>query len=148
MTARPSPEPAGASPPEDALDAVFGALADPARRRLVQAITEDGPSSATSLALAFPVSRQAIVKHLQVLASAGLVEPVRDGREVRWHLRSGGLEPVTAWMAGAGAAWDRRLARLRDVVAADPQAGSSPGVPSSGAGPFSGAGPSSERVSR
>jgi DNA-binding transcriptional ArsR family regulator len=95
------------------LDAVFGALADPTRRQIVQRLVRDGPASATDLAGAFPMTRQAIVKHLHVLADAGLVDGERAGREVRYGPSTDGLVDAQRWMARTGAAWDRRLARLR-----------------------------------
>ncbi len=95
------------------LDAVFGALADPTRRQIVRRLVRDGPASATDLAGAFPMTRQAIVKHLQVLAEAGLVDGQRAGREVRYGPARDGLIDAEQWMATTGAAWDRRLRRLR-----------------------------------
>ena len=68
------------------LGAVFSALADPARRRLLGRLAEQQSATATELAAAEPVSRQAIVKHLQSLDEAGLVSPSRAGREVRYAL--------------------------------------------------------------
>lgn len=96
-----------------ALDGLFGALADPTRRLLLRRLGADGPNSATRLADALPVSRQAVVKHLQVLAEAGLVTASRAGREVRYALAAEHLAPGVAWMIDTGAAWDRRLGRLR-----------------------------------
>jgi DNA-binding transcriptional ArsR family regulator len=95
------------------LDGVFGALADPTRRGLMERLVADGPETATNLVAGLPVSRQAVVKHLQVLADAGLVTPERHGREVRYAPRADGLGPAMAWMAATGADWDRRLDRLR-----------------------------------
>ena len=68
------------------LGAVFSALADPTRRRLLGRLAEQQSATATELAAAEPVSRQAIVKHLQSLDEAGLVSPSRAGREVRYAL--------------------------------------------------------------
>jgi DNA-binding transcriptional ArsR family regulator len=96
------------------LDAVFGALADPTRRQIVQRLLQDGPVSATDLAVGFPMTRQAVVKHLQVLADAGLVDGRRHGREVRFAPSADGLSDAQRWIARTGAAWDRRLGRLRD----------------------------------
>ena len=69
--------------PDDASGAVFSALADPTRRRLLSAIAAH-PATATELAGALPISRQAVVKHLNTLAHAGLLERERDGRDVRY----------------------------------------------------------------
>jgi DNA-binding transcriptional ArsR family regulator len=101
----------------DALDGVLGALADPTRRSLFERLVSGGPDTATNLAHDFPVSRQAVVKHLQVLTNAGLVEPRRDGREVRYAVEPGGLDEAVAWIVRTGEAWDRRLDRLRRALA-------------------------------
>jgi DNA-binding transcriptional ArsR family regulator len=95
------------------LDELFGALADPTRRDLFQRLLHDGPETATRLAEDLPVTRQAVVKHLRALQDARLVEPERDGREVRYRATPEPLADVVAWLAQAGPAWDRRLDRLR-----------------------------------
>lgn len=95
------------------LDDVLGALADPTRRSLFERLRAQGPETATNLAVGMPVSRQAVVKHLQVLAEAGLLNSERVGREVRFEADPEGLAGATAWMNEAGAAWDRRLGKLR-----------------------------------
>jgi len=97
----------------DRVDAVFAALADPTRRRLLGRLSQQQSATATELAAAEPVSRQAIVKHLRSLDEAGLVTPSRSGREVRYALTPEPLEDAVGWMATVGAQWDRRLARLR-----------------------------------
>ena len=92
--------------------AVFDALADPTRRRLLELLADDGPATATALAGAFDVSRQAVVKHLGALAGAGLVSADRRGREVFYGLEPGALDQATAWLERVGRAWDRRLVAL------------------------------------
>jgi nitrogen regulatory protein P-II 2 len=57
---------------EEVLDQLFGALADPTRRALLMRLVARGEASATVLADAFPLTRQAVVKHLQALQEAGL----------------------------------------------------------------------------
>jgi DNA-binding transcriptional ArsR family regulator len=98
---------------DEHLGAVFSALADPTRRRLLGRLAEQPSATATELAAGEPVSRQAIVKHLRSLDEAGLVTPSRAGREVRYALTPAPLEEAVGWMATVGAQWDRRLARLR-----------------------------------
>jgi DNA-binding transcriptional ArsR family regulator len=95
------------------LDSVFGALADSTRRGLLERLVAEGPETATNLAAGLPVSRQAVVKHLQVLADAGLVTSQRHGREVRYAATPDPLGPAVGWMVDAGARWDRRLERLK-----------------------------------
>jgi DNA-binding transcriptional ArsR family regulator len=95
------------------LDGVFGALADPTRRHLLERLLSGGPDTATHLVEGMPVTRQAVVKHLQVLADAGLVTPHRHGREVRYAATPGSLTSAIGWMVDTGARWDRRLDRLR-----------------------------------
>ena len=97
-------------------DAVFAALADPTRRRVLRLVAERGPTSATLLERELPVTRQAIVKHLIVLSRAGLVTGQRAGPEVRYALAPEPLDDVSAWLAELGSRWDQRLARLRQVV--------------------------------
>ena len=110
------------------LDDVFGALADPTRRGLLERLRKDGPDTATNLAEGLPLTRQAVVKHLQVLADAGLAAAEREGREVRYRAEAAPLEGAVRWMLDAGAAWDRRLERLRRRVATG-TATSDPGGP-------------------
>jgi DNA-binding transcriptional ArsR family regulator len=102
--------------PDQGLDAVFGALADPTRRGLMARLVRDGPSTATTLARDLPVTRQAVVHHLKALGDAGLVDARRDGREVRYGATAERLSDAVVWMVGAGARWDRRLERLRSRV--------------------------------
>jgi DNA-binding transcriptional ArsR family regulator len=105
---------------QDALDAVFSALADPTRRGLVSRLVREGPRNATELARDLPMTRQAVVHHLQALAEAGLVDAQRDGREVRYRATPEPLGEAVAWMLGAGVQWDRRLQRLRARVETTP----------------------------
>jgi DNA-binding transcriptional ArsR family regulator len=100
----------------EAPDAVFAALADPTRRRVLRLVAERGPTSATLLERELPVTRQAIVKHLVVLSRAGLVTGQRAGQEVRYALVPEPLGEVSEWIAEIGLRWDERLARLRRVV--------------------------------
>lgn len=92
--------------------AVFDALADPTRRSVLRAVAERGPLTATALATALPISRQAIAKHLSVLHAAGLVAPQRTGRELRYAATPGPMHEAGRWLDATGAAWDDRLARL------------------------------------
>ena len=106
---------------------MFEALADPTRRAVLRRVAEHGPRTATELAVDLPVSRQAVAKHLGVLHEAGLVAPVREGRELRFTARLEPLADTQAWLAATGAAWDRRLARLEALAAVErPREGPTP----------------------
>jgi DNA-binding transcriptional ArsR family regulator len=98
--------------PEDTSGAVFSALADPTRRQLLSAIAAH-PATATELAGELPISRQAVVKHLNTLAHAGLVDRERDGRDVRYRVTPEPLSKALTWIAQVGGEWDTRLAALR-----------------------------------
>ncbi|UUY01877.1 metalloregulator ArsR/SmtB family transcription factor [Svornostia abyssi] len=105
-------------------DAVFAALADPTRRTVLDTVAAREGITATQLAAGLPVTRQAVAKHLGVLAEAQLVAGERAGRETRWRATPAPLTDAIAWMANVGAAWDDRLAALRD--SATPARGSRP----------------------
>ena len=96
---------------------VFEALADPHRRFLLEELGRRGRANATELAARLPVTRQAVAKHLAVLADAGLVERERVGRETRYRPTPEPLGDAIAWMARVGGEWDGRLARLRRYLA-------------------------------
>lgn len=83
----------------DRSEPLFEALADATRRRVLVALATAGPSTSTQLAAAFPVTRQAIAKHLQVLATAGVVQAEHRGRETRWTFVPGSLAPAAGWLA-------------------------------------------------
>jgi DNA-binding transcriptional ArsR family regulator len=106
---------------DDRAGAVFGALADPMRRRLLTAISEH-PSTATELATALPISRQAVTKHLNSLSEAGLLERQKAGRDVRYRVTPAPLSSAVSWMAEVGGQWDGRLARLATALADPPDA--------------------------
>ena len=101
----------------DPTDAIFSALADATRRQVIRALSEQGPATATGLASALPVTRQAVTKHLSVLAEAGLVTATRRGREKLYRISPGPLTGAVSWMADLGGRWDERLAALREHIA-------------------------------
>jgi DNA-binding transcriptional ArsR family regulator len=96
--------------------AVFAALADPTRRRIVELLSELGAQTATQLATRLPITRQGVAKHLDLLDEAGLVEWSRNGRESRYRLTPEPFEAAALWMASVGAEWDRRLEALRGLL--------------------------------
>jgi DNA-binding transcriptional ArsR family regulator len=98
-------------------NAVFVALADPTRRQLLERLAM-GPTTATGISAKFPVTRQAVVKHLGALEHAGMVAKERHGREVRYRLESAPLGEATAWLTNLSARWEQRLLRLKQYVEA------------------------------
>jgi DNA-binding transcriptional ArsR family regulator len=94
---------------------VFAALADETRWRVLTELGQ-GEASASALAGRLPVTRQAIAKHLSVLAEAGLVEPVRVGREVRYRALGSRLDETARALDAIGAEWDRRLAEVKRIA--------------------------------
>lgn len=109
------------NPPEVAppgrLDLVFGALADPTRRQMLDAIMHRGTASVPALTAGLPISRQAVAKHLRVLDNAGLIKRRPDaGREVHYELAPGALAPAVSWIDAADASWTGRLERLKQAA--------------------------------
>ncbi len=97
-------------------DALWSAVADPTRRRVLDALLEHGGGSTTTLAEGLPVTRQAVAKHLAVLNRVGLVAGRRHGREVRYVVRPERLDTAAESMARVAAQWDRRLARIKRLA--------------------------------
>ena len=96
---------------------VFAALADPTRRTIMREVSARGSATATELAPPLGVTRQAVAKHLAVLADARLVDARREGRETRYRPTPAPLSEAISWMAEIGGAWDERLAALERQVA-------------------------------
>jgi DNA-binding transcriptional ArsR family regulator len=94
---------------------VFTALADPTRRGILAALAAGGPATATDLAARLPITRQAIAKHLALLADAGLVaaEP-GERRRVRYRLRSDPMQVAQQFLAALARDWDHQLDALQD----------------------------------
>ncbi|MCU1574493.1 MAG: putative transcriptional regulator [Micrococcaceae bacterium] len=79
------------------MDRAFLALADPVRRRIVARLSR-GPATVNELAEPFPITKQAISRHIGVLESAGLVTRTRDAQRRPVHLDPAALERMTAWI--------------------------------------------------
>jgi len=99
-------------------DALWAAVADPTRRRLLDLLLARGEATATSLALELPVSRQAVAKHLAVLDRNGLVDATREGREVRYTVRPERLDEARRRIAEVAAEWEIRLASIKRLAEA------------------------------
>jgi DNA-binding transcriptional ArsR family regulator len=85
------------------LDRAFAALADPTRRAIVRRLTR-GSARVTDLASHFPLSLNAVSKHLKVLERAGLLHRRRAGREHHLELRTAPLRNLSRWLS-----WSERL---------------------------------------
>jgi DNA-binding transcriptional ArsR family regulator len=95
---------------------IFAALADPMRRDLLANLAENSPRTATQLAEDYPITRQAILKHLNILEAAGLVTVHQVGREKRYTLRTDVLGELERWINDLSARWDERLLRLKTML--------------------------------
>lgn len=79
-------------------EAVFQALSDPTRRRVIAHLSASEDATATGLAQEIPVTRQAIAKHLSALEEAGLVSGEKVGRERRYRLTPSPLAEAVSWI--------------------------------------------------
>jgi DNA-binding transcriptional ArsR family regulator len=95
---------------------VFAALGDDTRLRVVARLSEEGPLSIARLTEGSRMSRQAVTKHLQVLAGAGIVKSERDGRENVWQLHPKRLTEARRLLDMISREWDDTLERLRMYV--------------------------------
>ncbi|MCA1581028.1 MAG: metalloregulator ArsR/SmtB family transcription factor [Acidobacteria bacterium] len=95
---------------------VFSALGDETRMGLVARLSSGGPQSIAQLTTRTDVTRQAITKHLDVLAGAGLVKDSRRGRERIWELDSTRLTEAGRTLDQISRRWDEALDRLRKFV--------------------------------
>ncbi|UOQ44951.1 metalloregulator ArsR/SmtB family transcription factor [Halobacillus salinarum] len=94
---------------------VYQAIADPTRRKMLKLLAE-GNYSITEIAGQFPVSRTAVVKHLQVLSDASLVADRKAGREKIYSLKADELLEVQEWLSFFEQYWDNKLAKLKHIV--------------------------------
>lgn len=97
---------------------VCGALADDTRWQVLQLVGTEA-LSASELAERLPVSRQAIARHLGVLAAAGLVEPERAGKQLRYRAIGARLSLLAQQLDAIGRGWDARLERLKAIAEAE-----------------------------
>ena len=100
----------------DRVDRVFHALADPSRRSIVERLSR-GPASVSELARPLPMSLPAVVQHLQVLETSGLVRSEKIGRVRTCEIEPAALRPVEQWISARRSNWERRLDRLGDYLA-------------------------------
>lgn len=92
---------------------IFAALGDPTRATLLDRLVADGRGTATSLTAVTDISRQAVDRHLRVLAEAGIVESRREGREVVYGVHPQTLARSAEWLARLGRVWESRLLDIK-----------------------------------
>jgi DNA-binding transcriptional ArsR family regulator len=108
------------------LDLMFQALADPARRGMVERLTR-GPASVSQLAEPLDMSLSGVVQHLAVLEASGLVRTAKTGRVRTCQIEPKALRTVEQWVADRRTQWERRLDRLGDYLAGLADEGSNQG---------------------
>jgi DNA-binding transcriptional ArsR family regulator len=113
-----------------ALDRTFAALADPTRRALLARLDAEPELTVSELAQPFPMSLPAVMKHLDVLSDAGLIERTKTGRTVTCHLRAAPMEQAMNWLAHYERYWTEQLDRLAAFLEEDSWQ-ASPASPSS-----------------
>lgn len=99
--------------PNETLAGVFAALGDPTRLKLVAVLCAGGALSIAQLTANTEISRQGVTKHLQVLAQAGVVRDLRQGRERLWQLDPGQIEEARRTLEIIGRQWEVALGRLK-----------------------------------
>jgi DNA-binding transcriptional ArsR family regulator len=104
------------------LDRVFHALADPARRHMVERLTL-GPASVSQLARPLTLTLPAVVQHLQVLEASGLVRTEKIGRVRTCRIEPAALRRAEQWLAARRTTWERRFDRLEQLLADTPHTG-------------------------
>jgi DNA-binding transcriptional ArsR family regulator len=102
----------------DPLSATFAALADPTRRAILERLS-DGEATVNELAAPFPISMQAVSKHLHVLERAGLIERGRAAQRRPSRLRAAPLKDATDWLQTYRVLWEDSFDRLGERLARD-----------------------------
>jgi ArsR family transcriptional regulator, cadmium/lead-responsive transcriptional repressor len=97
-------------------DALWSAIGDPTRRRMLDLLLVEREATATTLGRQLPVTRQAVAKHLGVLDRAGLVRATPAGREKRYQVDDAQLARAVAQLSSVGSAWDARLRRIKRIA--------------------------------
>jgi DNA-binding transcriptional ArsR family regulator len=101
------------------LDQAFRALADPTRRVIVERLSR-GPASVSEVAQPLDMSLSAVLQHLQVLETSGLLRSEKVGRVRMCRIEPDALRTVEQWIAQRRTTWERRLDRLGEVLAEHP----------------------------
>lgn len=98
--------------PSDAV--AFGALGDATRLELLSRLGIEGAATATRLADALPVTRQAVSRHLRVLEDAGFLRSTKHGRDVLYAVDPAALQERGERLTAMSRAWDRRLHSIKE----------------------------------
>ena len=97
------------------LSHTFAALADPTRRAIVDRLTR-GPATVNELAEPFPISQQAVSKHLAYLEMAHLIERQSQGRQNFCALKPATIREIAEWAEGYRQLWERNFQRLDTLL--------------------------------
>ena len=97
----------------DQLSATFAALADPTRRAILARLA-DGEATVNELAEPFPITVQAVSKHLKVLERAGLIARGRSAQLRPSRIQGAALKQAADWLGGYRDVWEHRFDRLED----------------------------------
>jgi DNA-binding transcriptional ArsR family regulator len=97
-------------------DAIWSAIGDPTRRRILDLLLAEGGGTSTTLSEQLPVTRQAVARHLGVLDDVGLVVGRPVGRERRYELDEAPFARAAAQLSAVGAQWDARLRRIKRIA--------------------------------
>ena len=100
---------------EERLDRAFAALADPVRRTIVARLSRN-PATVNELAALFPITTQAVSRHIGVLEASGLVTRTRVAQRRPVHLNPAALETLTSWLDRYRLDHERRFRALDDVL--------------------------------
>jgi len=95
---------------------VFQAIADPTRRQIINLIAHQ-TLTPNGVADSFDVSRQAISKHIQILAECGIISIKQQGRERYCYVQPKKLDEVSDWLADFRKSWESRFDKLDDLLA-------------------------------
>lgn len=99
-------------------DALWSAIAEPSRRRVLDLLVTGGEATASMLAGHVPFTRQAVGKHLTVLEQAGLVTRRKQGRDVLFRVEPARLDEAATALAHVARDWSRRLASIKRLAEA------------------------------
>jgi DNA-binding transcriptional ArsR family regulator len=102
------------------LDQVLHALADPSRRVIVERLSH-GPATVSEVARPLDMSLSAVLQHLQVLETGGVIRSEKVGRVRICRIEAAALRLVEQWINERRAGWERRLDRLGEVLAEPPE---------------------------